>query len=796
MSSLALEVFIVRVLAYTVQTFLVYLVLGIAMTGFGAASSLVAMRRDWLERERVPVAIAAWAVAYPASLIVAYALFARLAPVIDAAVGITTFLVSALLTLPFIAAGAVVTLVLASAGPRLGRAYAADLIGAGIGCFVPLLVLGPIGGERFLVLLALLGWVGAFGFVRKLGSAPARLGQALWGTLALVLVALAFAPWVVHLEPEPYGQVGLIQAYSSKLGFGVHRIYDRWNMTGRVEVYAFDHVPGSPDPYAFHFYAQDNTAGAIMARWDGRDETQALPGDTASAVPAMCDESLFAGGYTAPRADVLVIGVGGGADVQCALYHRAHHVDAVEINPASIAMIRGPFNDWLGGIGSNPRVSWHLRDGRSFAHGARPGTYDLVQLSGVDTKSVLSSGALALSENHLYTREAFRDYLASLKPDGVLSIVRFGEPEALRLAATAVVALRDLGISHPEQHMVVIKNYLAYDVIVQKRGDWDDRARQALYQRFWFHDRPFRGLDVVFLKPFGYRAEVRPDLVYEPTDDRDPVFRRFFAQVRDGTLERFAAAYPANIVPASDDRPFFFDTTRYDLPSAMTAPHVPVLIDMLISVLLLAAALVLAPVWITRQRIRGAQGVIAPIYFAAVGLAYLFLEIWYLQRFAMFLGHQIYALGVVLATLLLATGAGAALGARTGAPPRRRILLGVAAILIVVALWFVLLPPLFARAWTASMPVKVLCAIAFVAPAGLAMGLPFPAGLDWVGRKAPGSVAWCVGINFFASVVATVAAVPMSLLGGYHVVLIAGVALYVLAALSSFAFGAGGALAE
>ncbi|MEB2311380.1 MAG: hypothetical protein OZ921_11570 [Sorangiineae bacterium] len=793
LSSLALEVFLVRVLAYTVQTFLVYLVLGVAMIGFGAASSLVAVRRRWLEPEHTPVVIAAWAFAYPVSIVVAYAAFARLGPLLDANVAALTFLGAALLTLPFLTSGAVVTLALASAGPRVGRAYAADLLGAGLGCLAPLLLVERVGGERLLALLALVGWVGALGFLRAARARPRWLGWLAAASLGLTALALAVAPRVFAFQPEPHGQVGLIQRQADRDGFGMRRVYDRWNMTGRVEVYAFDRVPGGPHPYPYLFYAQDSTAGAMMARWDGRDESQAPLGDVNHPVPALCGETVFASGYSEHRDDVLVIGVGGGVDVECALYHRARRVDAVEINPASISAIRGPFNRWLGGIGRDPRVAYHLRDGRSFARGARPASYDLVQLSGVDTKSMLSTGALALSENHLFTAEAFRDYLTSLKPDGVLTIIRFGEAEALRLAATAVAALGELGEPRPEGQVVVLRNARIYGVIVRRSGGWDAARLSALGRRFWFHDRPFRGADIRFFKVFGFRLSVRPVLVYAPGEASDPEFLRFFSAVKEGTLARFAESYPANLAPATDDRPFFFDTTRYDRAQALEAPHVRVLIDMLASVVVLAAGLVLLPVWAARRREERGGGFVTLTFFGCVGLAYLFLEIWFLQRLAMFLGHQTYALGAVLGTLLVSTGAGAALGARSSLSPRQRIWLGVVGTILVVLAWRLLLPPLFARAWGASLPVKMLWAVVFVAPAGLAMGQPFPAGLAWLAARRPTAVAWSVGINFFASVLATTVAVPASLLGGYQLVSALGVSLYVVAAVAAVAFREPGA---
>ncbi len=783
MVALALEVFVTRLLAYTVHTFLLYLVLGVAMTGFGAAGSLVAVRQRWLEPEQLPRALAASAIGFVLLLVAAYAAFVRLAPTLHQSADPGAFAVSALLTLPFLAAGMVVTLSLSAAGDAVGRVYAADLIGSGIGCFLPLALLGPLDGQHFIALVALVGWVSAALFVRRVPKPGAGLKIALGVSLLVAAGAFAFAGRVFPVQPEPYGQVGIIARFAEKRGFSVQKVFDRWNMVGRVEVYEYHHVPGAPDPYPFRFYAQDNTAGAVMARWDGRDQRQAGPEQPSSRspVPRMCTQSLFGQAYFAPRKKVLVIGVGGGADVQCALYNDATHVDAVEINPAAIRAIQGPFNDWLGGIGSDPRVSYVIRDGRSFARAARGHGYDLIQLSGVDTKSILASGSLALSENHLYTRRAFVDYLSSLSPDGVLSLIRFGQGEALRLVNTAVVALQDLGVPHPSQHLLVLDNGLAFGVIVSKKP-LAPAAVAAFQQRFWFTDRKFYGFRAIFLEPFGYVPTRRPQLVYEPGKAADPLFARYFAALGAGRSAAFQQAYPFNIAPTTDDRPFFFDLTRYDLPTRSQAPHVPVLERMLGSVLLLAGLLILLPLSRIHDRMKGLAAFLVAVFFGSVGLAYLFFEIWFIHRFAMFLGHQSYSLSVVLATLLGATGAGAFLGSRLSAPPHRRVLYGVAGVLGVLALWLFVLPSLFDAAWTGSLALRIFVAIAFVAPAGLAMGLPFPAGLDWVSRQRPAVLPWCVGVNFFASVVATTAAIPMSLVFGYHVVLASGVVLYLVCA--------------
>ena len=197
-------------------------------------------------------------------------------------------------------------------------------------------------------------------------------------------------------------------------------------------------------------------------------------------------------------------------------------------------------------------------------------------------------------------------------------------------------------------------------------------------------------------------------------------------------------------------------------------------------------SMILAPLW--RLRGRGAASrplLLGVVFFSAVGLAYLMIEVWLLHRFAMYLGHQTYSLGVVLAALLLSTGLGAWLGERLVPAPRRRVLVGVASILALVCVGSLWAPGLLEATWTAPVWVKSLLVVAFTAPLGLAMGLPFPGGLRWIAWRSPPGVPWCVGVNSFASVLAMVSVVPIALGFGYSAVLGCGVALYGVAGLAS-----------
>ena len=787
---LALEILLTKILAYSVHMILLYTVLGVAMLGTGAAGSLIAVRRHWIEPERVAVSLAWAALLTCLSLPVCFAIFVRCSPFLY---GFNTlvFLIALPMMAPFLCAGVVVTLALTSAGRDIGKCYATNLVGSGLGCFLPVALLGPLDGEQVLGLLTVLSWVAALLYLLRVDPARRRGGLqvACAAALVLSLMSAAFPHQVFPIEPDASDQAGDIDRIASASGIGVEKLFDRWNATGRIEIFSYQLPEETPARYPFLFYAQDSGAGSMLVHWDGRDRSLDFPSaaNRGSHVARLCTQWLYGQGYFKKRRKVMIIGLGGGPDLQCALYQRAESVDAVEINPDSIRAVRTVFDGWLGGIGSDERVRFHNRDGRSFAHSSHGAEYDLIQMTGADTKHGLASGALALSENHLYTREAFVDYLESLAPDGVLSIVRFGELDGFRLANTAAAALRDVGQAQPHRNIVVYRQGELAGVVVRRTPFTRNEVRVLEH---WMSP-PFReGLRIFFYDPFS-GLDQPPQLLYAPGTTYHNPFSEFFAQMADGSTDAFASSYPYDISPTNDDRPFFFDSHRYDDADTWTsAPHVLAIRTLLTSTLLLSIILILLPLLGMRERLSGWRGVAIPSYFAAVGLAYMLVEVWMIHRFSMFLGHQTYGLTVVLSSLLIGTGIGAHLGhGFWQEAPQRRARLGVAAILLLLGLGYVCLPAVLEGAGDASIWLRSLTVMAFTVPTGITMGLPFPAGLAWLSERHPGSLAWCVGINGFASVIATIVVIPLSIGFGYTAVLLSGVGLYALAAGITSAMG-------
>jgi hypothetical protein len=780
-AALALEVLLTKFLAYSVSALLVYVVLGVALLGIGAGGALTTTSAALSESENPEETLAWTSFAFAVSTLVTFVVFTRLTPSLEGFDAPTVF-AAALLVIPFLAAGTAVAIALKSAA-SIRRAYGANLIGSAAGCAITLVLLGSVSGERLLVLTSALGWIAGLSYARRSRARQSRRLRAatlVVGVLVVLTGSFAEPLYSPKPEPPPQGQLSIVRNAALLLGVRESELYDRWNATGRIQIFRYKGIPGAPDPYPFLFYVQDSSAGSSLAQWTGAERaSEEVPGAPRSAVGHACRETPWGQAYFSARRRVLVIGLGGGMDVQCALYNGADSVDVVEINPDSVAAIRGPFDPWVGGIGSHPGVRYYVGDGRSFARRASD-RYDVIQLSGVDTKNSASSGGLALSENTLYTLEAFVDYLRHLNRGGVLSIVRFSDAEAVRLSSTAAEALGLLGVEKPERHVVVFENGYVRSVIVGLSA-FSDADVRSLEDRFRpVPGEPF-GVSIFFYESFGMDFRLTPRLAYAPGVPATGPVADYFAAERSGTSTAFLSAYEFDAVPTTDDRPFFFDVFRYKGMAALTLPHVKVLASVLGTVVALAAALLLLPA--TRGGFpRGASLGNRSTFFAALGLAYLFVEVWLIHTFAIYLGHQTYSLGIVLFALLAASGAGATWSERF--EPRRGVLVGVAGIVTMLAFAHVALPWLVGRTAGIAFVSRILIVVLYTGVLGAFMGLPFALGLAALRTEHERMVPWCLGLNGFASVFATLAVVPVSHAFGYRSVMLAGCGLYVLAAVA------------
>jgi hypothetical protein len=558
--------------------------------------------------------------------------------------------------------------------------------------------------------------------------------------------------------------------------------FEDWNSFSRVTIYGNADLPSAAFGWGMsqtipltlvrqRIMTIDTGAGTVLNRYSGDPaETDYLRFDCTNLA------------HWAKRdADVLVVGVGGGRDILSALEFEQRSVTGVEINGDILALTNGRYGDFTGHLDRDPRVILVNDEARSFlARSERK--YDLVQISLIDTWAATSSGAFALSENALYTTDAFAVFFHSLAPQGILSVTRWyqygqqkdGVPplETMRLVALAAQALKDHGSANPRDHILAYragrKPFLSTTVLISPE--------------------PFSPAARAAIESAAERMQFVP--VLTPDAAILPAFERLTEP--EGPAQAIAG-FAEDLSPPSDERPFFFQLVRPGMflsgrgfeREFLTRP-VLVLATLGSAVIVLALGLIALPLLLTAKRTRHAGMAPFYLYFAGIGLGFLLVEISQLQRLNIFLGHPTYALTVVLFSLLLASGAGSLLGGRLVSGGRSARGVGVFVALLAILLLFALLQPLVIRALAgATTPVRILAAALMLVPLGLLMGAPFAIGMSTAtATRADPPTAYFWGINGATSVCASVLGMVLAIFFGISAPYWAGAAAYAMAGLA------------
>jgi hypothetical protein len=480
-----------------------------------------------------------------------------------------------------------------------------------------------------------------------------------------------------------------------------------------------------------------------------------------------------------PRGDFAIIGPGGGVDVLRAVANGSRNVTGIEINPLiANTIMRGLYADYAHHLYERPEVHLHVADGRSYLRGSRD-LYDVVQMTLVDTWASTAAGAYALSENNLYTVEAFREYFDHLRPDGMIAITRweFRQPrEALRVVSQAIEALHELGVKNPAENFMVASDGPLHQ---------DGRPVIVLAKK-----SAFTGDEVS-----AVRAHLlgHPKLVslYLPNGDNPQ--NAFTRLIQSNDPRAFAVSYQYNVAPVFDSSPFFFFTLKTanaiaDLRGTRGGMDWRVNLGLVIlgMVLLISIVGVLAFLVIPLAlEPRSSQPRLWPLsYFIAVGLGYILVEITLIQRFVLFLGHPTYALTVVIFLMLLASGAGSLSARRltVGIRTLRPVLL---LITVAVIAYLGVLPFILRSLVGLPFAAKLLVSGALIVPLGFIMGMPFPTGLRLLDESsiAGGLTEWAWAMNASASVLGSVLAMVIALHFGLNVTFFCGALAYALAGL-------------
>jgi hypothetical protein len=648
------------------------------------------------------------------------------------------------IAIPFIFSGIGVCIALTKFPRQVSTLYAADLAGAALGCILLLYVLRIMDAPTAVFLVAAFGAVAAVLF-----ALDARRPRLL--TLATVASVLLIAfVWInARRAGEQRPLVGITWVNGAR---EQPPTYEKWNSFSRIRVF------GDPETDKIMPIVIDTIAATYMSRFDGTDLTP-------PQIQIMKDDIFNIAHKVRPNARVLVIGTGGGKDVLSALVANAREVVGVEMNEDILRIVNEKYGEYTGHLDRHPKVRFVNDEARSYVTRSRE-SFDIIQISLIDTWAATASGAFVLSENSLYTVEAWKTFLGHLTTTGVLTVTRWYNDtrpgEIYRTAALASEALMALGVKEPRGHILIAR---------QMNVSISDGVGTILVSR-----APFTEADLLTLA--AHCAQWGYEIVLKPRPDPGKDYDKVLATIADGRgAERIYRRYPVNVAPPTDDSPFFFNMLRL---RDILRPHrweqgivsfnmkaVVLLGILLVTVFGLTLLCIIVPLVLTtrRETLRGSS--LFFLFFASIGFGFMLVEISQMQRLIVFLGHPTYSLSVVLFSLLISSGIGSLLtggidDARLGRSGLVRLLL----LLCMLVLFGILTPQAIQTFQASTTPVRILAAVAILMPIGLFMGMAFPIGMRLALQKSPALTPWLWGINGATSVCASVLAIAIALSTG------------------------------
>jgi spermidine synthase len=780
---LAYEVLLTRLFSIVLWHHFAYMIISAALLGYGASGTALTLLKERLAPRFAGVYLTAalgLAILMPAAFLLAQQVpFNPLELLWDKTQLPKLFAVYLLMLLPFFCGGLGIGLVLSRFGKEAGRIYAFDIFGAGIGSLGAIGLLFLLPPHQVLGALAALALLAAAVAVIELEMQPRWLLEAFLGLAVLAAVALP-AAWL-QVRPSAYKDL------SQTLNIvGMRVAEERSSPLGKITVVEsaripFRHAPGmslnatsEPPPQLGVFV--DGDGPVALTRFDGRLAPLSYLGDLTSALPF----------HLLERPRVLVLGAGAGNDVLQSLYHGATAIDAVELDPNMIDLVRKRFHDFAGGLYSRPDVHVHAAEARAFVNTSRA-RYDLIQVALLDSFGTASAGLYGLSESYLYTVEAFQSYLASLNRGGMLAVTRWlslPPRDALKLFATAARALEQSGVANPGARLAMIRGWKTVTLLVKNS---DFTAAEIAAIKAFSRTRPF---DLAYYP--GMRADEanRYNLL-----ERPELFEGAMALLGTGSGD-FIERYKFYIEPATDDRPYFFRFFKWSAAAELFSLRgqggmplldwsYPLLVATLAQAVGASVLLILAPLALSRCR-RTLPPWPAAVYFLAIGLAFMFMEIAFIQKFILFLSHPLYAVAVVLCAFLMFAALGSWMsGRRQGAGEKggwvHRAVLIIAAVAL---LYLAILPALFQALIHLPDAAKIAISVGLIAPLAVCMGIPFPTGMTRLSLTAQDSIPWAWAINGFASVVGAVLATLLAIHLGFAAVILLAVLMYGLASVA------------
>jgi len=766
-----------RVLSIVQWHHFAYMIISLALLGYGASGTFIALFRRALER-RFAVVFALSALLFSITMLVCFMLgqripFNALEVVWDRRQFFHLTIMYLIFFVPFFFAACCIGLALTCRQAHISRIYFFDLLGAGLGAVLiigTLFILAP--QNALLVLLALAVIASALAGPGSPTHRPLLAMQIVW--LAFVLAGIP-GQWLELRLSEYKGLSQAMQVIDSRTMAVSSSPLGLLTVVESPTV-PFRHAPGLSfgtrhiPPEQLGVFT-DGDAMSVITRYDGDLSKLGYLGDVTAALPYRLLE----------RPEVLVLGAGGGSDVLLALFNGAARVDAVELNPQVTELVRDTFAEFSGRVHEDPRVTVYTREARGFvAQSDR--RYDLIQIGLLDSFGASGAGVQALHESYLYTVEGIQEYLVHISPGGVLAVTRWlKQPprDSLKLFATAIAALQAESVDRPGQRVAMIRSWNTSTLLI-KNGELTKNDIAAIRE---------------FARSHSFDVSYYPGM---PKSDANRFNLLGQAYLYDGAMallgndaERLFERYKFHIAPATDNQPYFFHFFKWNSIREVMALRKHggaglvewgylILVATLLQAVIAGCVLILIPLTRIRRTWPTGTGARMGSYFFLLGLAFLFVEMAFIQKFILFLSHPLYSVAVVLSGFLVFAGLGSEFSARLTF--RSPVTIATGAISAITLIYVFLLPVVFRQFMGSADAIKIVMSVVLIAPLAFCMGMPFPLGLKRLAERAPDFIPWAWGINGFASVMSAALATLLAIEFGFTAVLLFALLSYASAA--------------
>ena len=767
---IAYEILLFKTFAIRYWHHFAYLIVSIALIGFGASGTCIFLFQKGLKRHFRAVlylfpflmVLSIWINIFLGPLIA----FNPLVIIWQPRETVSLLTLSLALLIPFFIGAMCVGLSFSVCTGKIHRIYFANLTGSGLGSLPIVLTLFHLGPHEIILFISLITLCATFAVAGGRGR-----------TVISTIVLVATIPlYLILLHGRPVGMSGFKDLSIARSQMGARIEAQEFGPLGLVTLLdspAYHYLPDLSLNCPFDLpkqkglFLNGDAAGAINKFTGDPDDIRFMEWRTTSLPYRLLN-----------RPSVLIIGGGGGTEVLNAQYHGAREISVVEMNREIIRLMQGRYRSFSGGIYDPARSRILVEDGRGYLQRTQR-RFDLIQMSLLESMESASAGVYSLNENYLFTTEALRTALDRLTPGGVLGISRWIKTpprDPIKILATAIAAL---GSEEAAGSIVMIRSWQTATLLV-KRGGFTQGEIEAV--KGFCRDRLF---DLCYYP--GIRREETN--IINRLDDSHFFLAATRLLTKEGEL--FYDEYPFFVRPATDDRPFFahfFKTaivTKYLIPYGRLAiPLIDwgyILVWTALGILvLLSLVLILVPIRAVGGTARGELPVF--IYFGCLGLAYMFLEMSFLQQFIRYLYDPVFSATVVIGSFLIYSGVGSLIAGRIGTARHKQVLIAVVWIagiaIVYLAADSLLQGILFALPLGMRM---VICSL-LIAPLALPMGVPFPSGLSRLTGEGEALIPWVWGINGFFSVIGASAAVLVAIEWGFRSVMLAALALYILAA--------------